>query len=279
MPCLRYRPALESLSLAEPLKLIVGGRFSNYEIDDVVGGSSLHYKKSSEFTPYAGLVYDIDKTHSAYVSYTGIFNPQTDYRDSKGNVLTPSKGKPRKIKGAYMDGRLNASVALFHTELDNAAQMVAGTYTPGGAQAYIGADGTKSRGIELDLQGELARGWNIYAGYRPFHCARWQWRPLEFTNTAHHGPALQHLPIARRVEQVDARRRRHRQSRFYQAPNTGTQKFAGRGTGFICPGINLGATPSRRRSPRQSTSTTCSIRSTLQKGDFDTVGYVAHRAT
>ncbi|PTN48537.1 TonB-dependent siderophore receptor, partial [Achromobacter xylosoxidans] len=142
-------------SLAEPLKLIVGGRFSNYEIDDTANGSSLHYKKRNEFTPYAGLIYDIDNTYSAYVSYTGIFNPQTDYRDSNGNVLTPSKGKTKEIglKGAYLDGRLNASVALFETRLDNAAQIVAGSYTPAGGQAYKGADGTKSRGIELDLQG------------------------------------------------------------------------------------------------------------------------------
>jgi outer membrane receptor for ferric coprogen and ferric-rhodotorulic acid len=157
-------------SLADPLKLIVGGRFSNYESDESVSGTPSRFKKSGEFTPYAGLVYDIDKTYSAYASYTGIFNPQTSYRDSSGNVLTPTKGKNKEIglKGEYLDGRLNAAVALFEAELDNAAQIVAGSYTPAGAQAYRGVDGTKSRGIELDLQGELARGWNLYAGIAHF---------------------------------------------------------------------------------------------------------------
>lgn len=157
-------------SLADPLKLIVGGRFSNYESDESVSGTPSRFKKSGEFTPYAGLVYDIDKTYSAYASYTGIFNPQTSYRDSSGNVLTPTKGKNKEIglKGEYLDGRLNAAVALFESELDNAAQIVAGSYTPAGAQAYRGVDGTKSRGIELDLQGELARGWNLYAGIAHF---------------------------------------------------------------------------------------------------------------
>ncbi len=101
-------------SLTDPLKLIVGGRLNYYEVDDDANGATLHYKKNNEFTPYAGLVYDIDSTYSAYVSYTGIFNPQTDFRDTTGNVLTPSKGKTKQVglKAAYLDGRLNAAVAV-----------------------------------------------------------------------------------------------------------------------------------------------------------------------
>lgn len=157
-------------SLTDTLKLIVGSRFSTYESDESVSGTPSHFKKSGEFTPYAGLVYDINKTYSAYASYTEIFNPQTSYRDSSGRVLTPTKGTNKEVglKGEYFDGRLNAAVALFEAELDNAAQIVAGSHTPAGAQAYKSVDGTKSRGIELDLQGELARGWNIYAGIAHF---------------------------------------------------------------------------------------------------------------
>ncbi|WP_286867430.1 TonB-dependent receptor domain-containing protein, partial [Herbaspirillum sp. UBA812] len=81
------------LSLADPLKLIVGARVSNYEIDNSVGGAAMRYEKNGVFTPYAGLVYDINRIYSTYLSHTRIFNPQTDYRDSKGNVLTPATGK------------------------------------------------------------------------------------------------------------------------------------------------------------------------------------------
>lgn len=157
-------------SLADPLKLIIGGRFSRYEVDETVGGTPFSYKKSNEFTPYAGLIYDIDSTYSVYISYTGIFNPQTSFRDSNGNVLTPTEGKTKEIglKAEYLEGRLNASVALFDTELDNAAQMDGSLLTPSGAQAYKGVDGTKSRGIEFDMQGEVATHWNIYAGVAAF---------------------------------------------------------------------------------------------------------------
>lgn len=39
---------------------------------------------------------------------------------------------------------------------------------PDGTQAYRAADGTKSRGFDLDIQGELSRGWNLYAGISHF---------------------------------------------------------------------------------------------------------------
>lgn len=266
-------------SLAEPLKFLVGGRFSNYETDDVVGGSSLHYKTSGEFTPYAGLIYDINKTYAGYVSYTGIFNPQADYRDSRGNVLTPSKGKTKEIglKGAYMDGRLNASVALFETELDNAAQMVAGTYTPGGAQAYKGADGTKSRGVELDLQGELARGWNIYTGIAHFTAQDGDGARLNsqiprttaqlFTTYQLRG-AWSKLSLGGGVKW---------QSRFYQAPNTGTSSLGGEQGSYALVSLVGRYAITKKTSVAVNLNNLFGKTYALQKGDFDTVSYGAPR--
>ncbi len=266
-------------SLAEPVKLIVGGRFSNYEIDDDVGGVSLHYKKSSEFTPYAGLVYDINKTYSAYVSYTGIFNPQTDYRDSRGSVLTPSKGKTKEIglKGVYMDGRLNASAALFETELDNAAQMLAGARTPAGAQAYKGSDGTKSRGIELDLQGELARGWNIYAGISHFTAQDGDGVRLnsqiprttaQLYNTYQLPGEWSKLTLGGGVQW---------QSSFYQAPNTGTSSLGGEQGSYALVSLMGRYAITKKTNVTVNINNVFDMTYALQKGDFDTVSYGAPR--
>lgn len=153
------------LSLTDPLKLILGGRFTNYKLDQAGAGTSSHYKKSAEFTPYAGIVYDLNETYSAYASYTEIFNPQTIYKDRNNQALRPITGKNFEIglKGEYLDGLLNASVALFETRTDNLAQSE--NYAlPNGTWAYYTADGAKSRGVELDLQGELSNGWNVYGG-------------------------------------------------------------------------------------------------------------------
>ncbi|OFA03437.1 TonB-dependent siderophore receptor [Duganella phyllosphaerae] len=266
-------------SLAEPLKLIVGGRFSNVEIDDAAGGTSLNYKKNGKFTPYAGVVYDIDKTYSAYASYTGIFNPQTDYRDSKGNVLTPSNGKTAEIglKGAYLDGRLNASVALFETALDNAAQMVAGTTTPAGAQAYQGADGTKSRGIELDLQGQLARNWNIYAGIAHFTAQDGDGARLnaQIPRTTAQLFTTWQLPGGWRKLSLGGGVKW--QSRFYQAPNTGTSSLGGEQGSYALGSLTGQYAITQKTSLAVNLNNLFDKKYALQKGDFDTVSYGAPR--
>ena len=40
----------------------------------------------------AGLIYDINKTYTAYASYTEIFQPQ-NARDTSGSILPPIDGK------------------------------------------------------------------------------------------------------------------------------------------------------------------------------------------
>lgn len=266
-------------SLSEPLKLIVGGRFSSYEIDDNAGRASLHYKKSSEFTPYAGVTYDLNQTYSAYVSYTGVFNPQTDYRDGNGNVLTPSKGKTKEIglKGEYLDKRLNASVSLFETTLDNTAQMLAGTYTPSGSQAYQGVDGTESRGIELDLQGELSRGWNLSAGI------------AHFTAKDANGVRL-NSQIPRTTAQLFTSYQMQGewskltlgggvkwQSRFYKAPNTGTSTLGGEQSAYALVSLMARYAISKNANVAVNINNVFDKKYALQKGDFDTVSYGAPR--
>lgn len=266
-------------SLADPLKLIVGGRLNYYEVDDDANGSTLHYKKNNEFTPYAGLVYDIDSTYSAYVSYTGIFNPQTDFRDTTGNVLTPSKGKTKEVglKAAYLDGRLNAAVAVFETTLDNAAQLVPGAFTPGGANAYTGADGTKSRGIEFDLQGELANGWNIYAGVAHFTAedgdgerlnAQLPRTTAQFFTTYRLPDAWNKLTLGTGVKW---------QSRFYQVPGVGTSTLGGEQSAYALTSVMGRYALSKNIDLGLNFNNLFDKKYALQKGDFDTVTYGAPR--
>lgn len=266
-------------SLADPLKLIVGGRLNYYEVDDDANGSTLHYKKNNEFTPYAGLVYDIDSTYSAYVSYTGIFNPQTDFRDTTGNVLTPSKGKTKEVglKAAYLDGRLNAAVAVFETTLDNAAQLVPGAFTPGGANAYTGADGTKSRGIEFDLQGELANGWNIYAGVAHFTAedgdgerlnAQLPRTTAQFFTTYRLPDAWNKLTLGTGVKW---------QSRFYQVPGVGTSTLGGEQSAYALTSVMGRYALSKNIDLGLNVNNLFDKKYALQKGDFDTVTYGAPR--
>ncbi|MGO3743145.1 TonB-dependent siderophore receptor [Kerstersia sp.] len=156
-------------SLGARLKLIAGGRLNRYEINQQTGRQHFHNKETGKFTPYAGLVFDLSEQHSAYASYTTIFNPQTS-RDRDNRVLSPTRGKNAEIglKSEYLDGRLNTALALFDIRMDNVAQIDAGQMLPDGTQAYYAASGTKSRGFDAEIQGEPLRGWNLYAGISHF---------------------------------------------------------------------------------------------------------------
>lgn len=155
-------------SLADPLKLIVGGRYSTWETDNVgFGGTTRTSFDKHAFTPYAGLLYDINDNYTAYVSYTGIFNPQS-YQDRNGDWLDPLEGKAYEagVKGEFLEGRLNASAAVFQMEQDNVAQEDPGYMVPGTTDpAYRAAQGTRSRGFDLEVSGEIVPGWNLAAGW------------------------------------------------------------------------------------------------------------------
>lgn len=120
------------------------------------------YDKKAVVTPYAGLVYDLSETYSAYASYSTAFNPQS-YADVNGNVLSPLKGKAYEagIKGEFFQGALNASAALFRIDQDNVAQAagVTGTTT-----YYRTASGARTKGVEFEVSGQPLQGWNLGAG-------------------------------------------------------------------------------------------------------------------
>ena len=123
------------------------------------------YKEHGVVTPYAGVVYDLNDTYSLYGSYTNIYQPQI-YKDADGKTLAPVEGNAYEtgLKAAYLDGRLNASLAFFRIEQDNFAESI-GTNPVTNEGIYKAIDGATTNGVELELAGELQEGWNLSAGY------------------------------------------------------------------------------------------------------------------
>lgn len=155
-------------SLADPLHLIVGARYTEWDADynpSTAPQTSLSSKKH-DVTPYAGLVYDINDTWSAYTSYTSIFQP-TDKRDVNGDYLDPTTGKSYEagVKADWFNTRLTTSLAVFRIEQDKVAQSL-GTPVNGnpGETAYKSVDGTVSRGVEFELNGALTDNWQLTFG-------------------------------------------------------------------------------------------------------------------
>lgn len=154
--------AAAKLQLLDPLKLVLGGRLSNWERSVTKN----EQKQNGVFTPYAGLIFDITDNLSAYTSYTTIFNPSSR-QNIKGDYLDPEEGNSFEagLKADFYEGRLNTSAAYFSMKQDNYAIADGKNLTPNGGQAYIAVDGAEVKGYELSIGGEILPNWNVQGGY------------------------------------------------------------------------------------------------------------------
>jgi outer membrane receptor for ferric coprogen and ferric-rhodotorulic acid len=158
--------ATTRLNLADPLKLIIGGRLDWYDYDNRDGEGD--YKVTRKVTRYSGLIYDLDDHHSVYVSYSDIFTPQSS-DDSSGSPVKPIEGKNYEVgvKGEYFDGALNASLALFRVDQENRAVEILdhATVCPTLDTCYQASGKVRSQGIDFELQGALTENWQVGGGY------------------------------------------------------------------------------------------------------------------
>ncbi|WP_151948044.1 TonB-dependent siderophore receptor [Aliarcobacter butzleri] len=155
-------------SLMEDLKLISGVRVSSWEYNAANGVGNREF--DNEVTPYVGLIYDLDDNHSIYTSYTSIFKPQ-NFKDTSGNYLDPIDGKSYEtgIKGEYFDGRLNTAISIFRIEQDGVGEKIDGVFVVNTTeQAYKVAKGVVSKGVELNISGEIADNFNLDFGLANF---------------------------------------------------------------------------------------------------------------
>ena len=138
------------------LTLIGGGRFSWY---DAQSGDS-EVKVKGEFTPYAGIIYDLTDRVSAYASYTEIFQPQS-VKDASGDILDPRTGEQYEIGlKAELTDDLNASLAWFDLTDKNRAVS-----NPSSLGDYLAGGEAHMRGIEFEINGEILPNWEAMAGY------------------------------------------------------------------------------------------------------------------
>lgn len=156
------------ISLADPLKLILGGRLDWYDYVDG-GDSESDYSVVRNVTRYAGLIYEFDRHHSLYASYTDIFQPQAS-KDVSRKIIKPIVGENYEVgvKGEYFNGALNTSVALFQIEQTNRAIALndqSGCPTYPSESCYEASGLVRSQGIELEVQGSITPDWELGAGY------------------------------------------------------------------------------------------------------------------
>nr|WP_281422991.1 TonB-dependent receptor [Sphingomonas colocasiae] len=162
------------LNVADPLKLIVGARLSNHETVSRANATAtpVSRKQKNVFTPYGGIVFDVDRNWSLYASYADIFRVQNSLYQADGTPLPPVVGANYELgaKGEFYDGKLNLSFALFRILETNRSQIdpenplpCAGS--PTGGACYIAEGKVRGQGLETEISGELIPGLQITAGY------------------------------------------------------------------------------------------------------------------
>ena len=157
-------------SITDDLKVIAGGRVASWERQRTNYGAYSDYGDDDVFIPYLGVLYDLNEQHRVYASYTEIFTPQSE-RDVSGDQLDPLTGINTEVglKSAFYNGRLQTSVAVFQIEQDNLAQAT-GEVIPdsNNEAAFRAAQGTESKGFEVEMVGQLLDNWDLSVGYSQF---------------------------------------------------------------------------------------------------------------
>ncbi|MCE0917361.1 TonB-dependent siderophore receptor [Pseudomonas sp. NMI760_13] len=162
----------------EDLTLILGSRVSwfDYSWDSIDFNSptdpgnrypTSRMTETGQVTPYAGFVYDLTREWAWYASYTDVFVPQTE-RAVGNAALKPVLGSNYEtgLKGELLDGRVNASLAVFRYDQKNRAVTdVASGFACDDWYCSKAAGKVRSQGIEAEISGEVLSGLQLFAGY------------------------------------------------------------------------------------------------------------------
>ncbi|MEB3336206.1 MAG: TonB-dependent receptor [Leptolyngbyaceae bacterium] len=146
----------DQITLAENLKLLVGGRF------DTINQSSLSSERQDQaFSPRVGIVYQPIEPISLYTSFSRSFQPNNRTR-ANGSLLEPVRGTQYEVgvRGEFLNGRLTTNLAAYEITLNNLAVP-----DPDNPRFSLPSGEQRSRGIELDVTGQVLPGWNLIASY------------------------------------------------------------------------------------------------------------------
>ncbi len=155
----------DQIQLTDNLIVLGSLRFDNVYQEstssDPISGETESKREESAWTPRIGVVYQPSDNVSLYASYGQSFAPNIG-TTSDGGIIAAEEGEQVEVgvRAELLDGRLFANLALFNLIKDNVAlpdPLLPIFSVPSGKQ--------RSRGIELDIIGEILPGWNIVANY------------------------------------------------------------------------------------------------------------------
>ena len=156
----------DQLSLAATWFLLAGVRYQHVFETNSTGPtlSSLTSTplNGSATTPRVGIVWHPWQWVSGYANYAKNWGPSNGYPNASGGIVPPTSGNQKEIGVKFdpLGGRLTSTIAVYDLTKTNVP-----TPDPADPFAYIVTGKVRSRGLELDLQGELLPGWNAIVNF------------------------------------------------------------------------------------------------------------------
>lgn len=151
----------DQVDLLDNLKLLIGGRFDWVSVNETSNGDDSPEQNDTAFSPRVGLVYQPSDMVALYASYSQSFLPTSGFSQDN-QPFEPTRGTQYEVgvKTDFFDGNLSATLAAYQLTRSNVE-----TPDPENPDFSIQVGEQRSRGIELDIGGEILPGWNLIASY------------------------------------------------------------------------------------------------------------------
>ena len=163
--------AFDTIELSERWLLNLGLRWDDFDTEQatpVAGAAPTVIGNADTFLNYqAGLVFKPAANGTVYLSWgTSSTPPGMDSGEGNDAInaanaeLEPQQTRNLELgtKWDLLAGRVNLTAAIFHTEMDNARVTIDNGTTRNAGRKVI-------EGVELGVNGQLTRNWNVSAGY------------------------------------------------------------------------------------------------------------------
>lgn len=157
----------DQISLAQDWKLLAGLRYDYFKVkfdDRRTTTTAVDLQRADkEFSPRLGLIWSPTTGSTYYASYSYAFLPSGEQLGlATGTAdLAPEKSTNYEV-GARWDllPRLSMSLAAFQLDKDDVRSR-----DPSGSGLFVKTGQQRTTGVEVGLQGEITRNWQVYAGY------------------------------------------------------------------------------------------------------------------
>ncbi|AFY33148.1 TonB-dependent siderophore receptor [Calothrix sp. PCC 7507] len=148
----------DQLALGDDLILLLSLRFDGIDYRNTFESTSRY---DSAWSPRVGFVYKPTDTVSVYASYARSFTLNFG-QDINGDFLPPqtAEGLEVGVKAELFDKKLLATLAYFDITKQNVA-----TADPVIPFVSVATGEQRSRGLELDISGQILPGWNVIGFY------------------------------------------------------------------------------------------------------------------